>query len=100
MSSKTLPNGQSSNLLGILLVMKSEWENLDGTLRKTFTFSDFREALSFVNKVGKLAEEFNHHPDICIKNYNKVSISTTTHDAENKLTDRDYQITKAIDELL
>ena len=80
--------------------MKDEWENIDNTLQRTLIFSDFQEALSFVNKVGELAEKFNHHPDICIKNYKEVSISTTTHDAGNKLTEKDYQITKAIDELL
>ena len=80
--------------------MKDEWKNIDNTLQKTLIFSNFQEALLFVNKVGELAKKFNHHPDICIKNYKEVSISTTTHDAENKLTEKDYQITKAIDELL
>ena len=80
--------------------MKDEWNNIDNTLQKTLIFSDFQEALSFVNKVGELAEKFSHHPDICIKNYKEVSISTTTHDAGNKLTEKDYQITEAIDELL
>lgn len=80
--------------------MKSEWENIDDTLQKTFVFSDFQEALLFVNKVGEIAEKLNHHPDICIKNYKEVSISTTTHDAGNRLTEKDHQITKAIDELL
>ena len=28
-------------------------------------FSDFREAQAFVNRVGELAEEQGHHPDIC-----------------------------------
>ena len=80
--------------------MRNEWRNIDNTLQKTLTFSSFQEALSFVNKVGELAEKLNHHPDICIKNYKEVSISTTTHDAKNKLTDKDYQITEAIDKLL
>ena len=79
--------------------MKSEWENIDDTLQKTFVFSDFQEALLFVNKVGEIAEKLNHHPDICIKNYKEVSISTTTHDVGNTLTEKDHQITKAIDEL-
>ncbi len=33
-------------------------------IAKTFKFPDFREALRFVNRVGELAEEQGHHPDI------------------------------------
>ncbi len=33
-------------------------------LRKTFKFPDFRKALGFVDRVGELAEEQGHHPDI------------------------------------
>jgi 4a-hydroxytetrahydrobiopterin dehydratase len=75
----------------------NNWKEVGGILEKTFTFSNFQEALSFVNKVGELAEKLNHHPDICLKKYKEVSIKTTTHDAGNKLTEKDYEITREID---
>lgn len=79
--------------------MNHDWNNTGDKLEKKFIFSDFREALLFVNKVGELAEEFDHHPDICIKNYKEVVISTTTHSEGNKVTEKDFQLTEAIDNL-
>lgn len=42
------------------------WSLIDGStkLRREFKFKNFIEAQNFVNKVGKLAEEEQHHPDI------------------------------------
>jgi 4a-hydroxytetrahydrobiopterin dehydratase len=42
------------------------WELKDGSkqLHRKFSFDDFVEALAFVNKVGAVAEEEGHHPDI------------------------------------
>ena len=43
------------------------WEVIDGHhLKKGFRFANFREALVFVNRVGELAEEQGHHPDVCL----------------------------------
>jgi 4a-hydroxytetrahydrobiopterin dehydratase len=77
----------------------SGWKEVRGRLEKSFDFADFAEALAFVNKVGELAERLDHHPDICIKNYKYVSVSTTTHD-EGGLTDRDRKLASEIDHLL
>ena len=79
--------------------MNNNWNKKGDKLEKKFVFSDFREALSFVNKVGELAERLDHHPDICIKNYKEVVISTTTHSAGNKVTEKDRELSKAIDKL-
>ena len=83
----------------ILLTMNYEWKNTGDKLEKKFIFSDFKEALLFVNRVGELAEQFDHHPDICLKNYKEVVISTTTHSAGNKVTEKDIELSKAIDKL-
>ena len=80
--------------------MVNDWNNTGDKLEKKFIFSDFREALSFVNKVVELAEELDHHPDILIKNYKEVIVSTTTHDAGNKVTEKDMELSKAIDKLI
>ena len=73
------------------------WIETGNALQKTFHFSDFKEALMFVNKVGEIAENLQHHPDICIKDYRKVSISSTTHEKANSITNKDREIVKAID---
>ena len=48
-------------------------------LEKEYRFKNFKEALAFVNKVGALAEEEGHHPDMQLFGWNKVKLSLTTH---------------------
>lgn len=76
--------------------MKKDWIESNNTLHKTFEFADFRASLAFVNRIGRIAELLQHHPDIAIS-YNKVSISTTTHDAGNAITAKDRELVEAID---
>jgi 4a-hydroxytetrahydrobiopterin dehydratase len=47
-------------------------------LEKSFKFKDFAEALAFTNKVGEIAEEQGHHPDI-LTEWGKVTVSWWTH---------------------
>ena len=48
-------------------------------IEKGFKFKDFKEALSFVDKVGALAELEGHHPDVFLHGWNKVLITLSTH---------------------
>jgi len=66
------------------------WSEVDKALERTFTFDDFRGALAFVNRVGKLAEAEDHHPDIAI-HYNRVTLRWWTHTAGG-ITDRDREL--------
>lgn len=75
-----------------------KWNENNKKIEKTFTFSNFVEALEFVNRVGELAEKHNHHPDILLHSYKKVSISLTTH-SENKVTAKDYNLAEEIDQI-
>lgn len=72
-------------------------DDVGKTIEKEFTFPDFKEALLFVNKVGEMAEEVQHHPDIMLS-YGKVRISLTTHDVDG-LTTKDFDLAKKIDEI-
>ena len=55
------------------------WEVVnEHQLEKEFNFKNFKEALTFTNKVGELAEEVNHHPDIYLS-WGKVKIVLYTH---------------------
>jgi 4a-hydroxytetrahydrobiopterin dehydratase len=66
-------------------------------IRRNITFANFREALEFVNQVGKCAEDANHHPDIDIR-YNKVKLVLTTHD-KNGLTGKDFALAQKINRI-
>jgi 4a-hydroxytetrahydrobiopterin dehydratase len=66
-------------------------------ITKTFTFPDFHGALKFVNRVGELAEEQGHHPDILLA-WGKVDITTWTHKI-NGLTESDFVLAAKIDKL-
>ena len=79
--------------------MTTDWIEANGALKKKFRFSDFKAALVFVNRVGEIAETTQHHPDIDIR-YNEVSLTTTTHDAGNVVTDKDRELARAIDTML
>ena len=55
------------------------WELIDNIkIQKEFKFKGFKQSLDFVNKVGSLAEQEQHHPNITII-YNKVRITLSTH---------------------
>jgi len=71
------------------------WQERDQSLVKEFSFPDFKTALTFVNKVGELAEAANHHPDINLS-WGKVLISLSTHD-EGGITEKDRRLAKDID---
>ena len=68
----------------------------DGAMRAEFTFADFAEAFAFMTRVGLLAQEQGHHPDMAIS-WNAVTITITTHDAGNTITEKDRKLAAAID---
>ncbi|GIV58300.1 MAG: 4a-hydroxytetrahydrobiopterin dehydratase [Bacteroidetes bacterium] len=72
------------------------WRHEDDALRKTFTFSDFREAFSFLVRVAFEAEAQAHHPEIA-NVYNRVTLALTTHDAGNRVTARDVRLARSIE---
>lgn len=77
-----------------------EWKELDNRLVRNFSFDNFQQALAFVNLVGVVAEDQKHHPDIKMYDYRFVEISTTTHDANYNITEKDRELVKAIDALI
>jgi len=74
------------------------WEVVDEHhLRRSFRFRNFREALDFVNRVGELAEEQNHHPDICF-GWGRAEITVFTHKIDG-LTESDFVFAAKVDRL-
>ena len=64
-------------------------------LEKEYRFKDFAEALAFVNRLGAVAEQEGHHPDIFLS-WGKVKVTTWSHDA-NAITARDLKLAAKID---
>ena len=75
------------------------WIEENNKLVKHFSFKDFISAFSFLSKVALISEKLDHHPEI-INVYNNVTIKLSTHDIGNKVSKKDYDLAKAIDELL
>lgn len=74
------------------------WEVvLEHHLKKNYGFSNFAEALKFVNRVGELAEEQGHHPDICF-GWGKAEVTIWTHKIDG-LTESDFILAAKIDKL-
>jgi 4a-hydroxytetrahydrobiopterin dehydratase len=67
-------------------------------LVRAYKVPDFNSALAFVNKVGAIAEEQGHHPDILL-GWGKVEITISTH-AVDGLTESDFVLAAKIDRVL
>jgi 4a-hydroxytetrahydrobiopterin dehydratase len=75
-----------------------EWQREGDEIVRELTFDDFAAAMAFVNRVAQVAEEQNHHPDILVHGWNKVRLSLTNH-AAGGITDADFEMAAAIDQL-
>ena len=76
-----------------------DWKEDNKTLEKEFKFRDFTDAFGFMTKVALIAEKMDHHPT-WTNTYNTVKISLSTHDAGNKVTEKDHKLARAIDDLM
>jgi 4a-hydroxytetrahydrobiopterin dehydratase len=75
-----------------------DWERDGGTIRRTVELAGFRAAIGLVNAVADAAEQANHHPDISVHRYRRVTFTLTTH-AAGAITRRDIELAARIDEL-
>lgn len=78
--------------------LNKDWKVINKKqIERTFKFKNFQGALDFTNKVGTLAENEGHHPDICLS-WGKVIITLWTHKIEG-LHENDFILAAKIDEL-
>ncbi len=73
------------------------WRFEENKIKKLFTFVNFRQTLNFVNKVGEIAENEGHHPDLYVS-YGHCEVILWTH-AINGLSENDFILAAKIDEL-
>ncbi len=79
------------------LKMTRGWKLETKHLTRKFKFKDFKEALKFVNDIGKIAEKEGHHPDIAL-GWGYVSIKLTTHSI-NGLSENDFILAAKINKI-
>lgn len=74
-----------------------DWKLAGKAIERTFHFKSYMHAIEFINRVARVAEEEEHHPDI-YNSWRTVRLSLTTHD-EGGLTEWDFDLAKKIDGL-
>lgn len=91
-----VPPLKGTELADLHRELGNDWRVIDDHhLEKEFTFPDFAQALAFTNRVGALAEQQAHHPDICI-GWGRARITIWTHKADG-LTRADFVLAAKID---
>ena len=75
------------------------WSVIDDRLVKSFNFDSFREAVTAVMRISFEVDEINHHPDILIS-YSTVELRLCTHDAGDKITDKDLRLAALIEKVV
>jgi len=74
------------------------WEREADAIRRTVVCADFRAAIALVDAVADAAEAADHHPDILVHRYRRVTFTLTTH-AAKAITRRDSELAGEIDRL-
>ena len=72
----------------------SDWRRLFETLRTRYVTKSFATGLELVNRIGALAEEANHHPDVDLR-YPTVAVTLWSHDVGG-VTSRDVDLARRI----
>jgi len=77
----------------IIILMQVEERD---AIKKTFTFTDFNQAWSFMSRSALVAEKMDHHPE-WFNVYNTVEVTLTTHDCHG-LSAKDVEMAEKMDE--
>jgi len=77
--------------------VSAAWQIEGDEIVKVVKFADFAAALAYINSVGAVAEELNHHPDIDLR-YDSVTLRCSTHYLGG-ITENDFALAARIDQL-
>ena len=89
-----LPDSEIQAFLGSL----PDWRYSGEAFSASYRFADFKRAFAAISQIAIECELQGHHPQIDWT-YNRVSFSLTTHDAGNRVTERDLKLARAIDRI-
>lgn len=90
-----VPRLEGAALESLLRELGNDWRLASGHLEKTYPFPDFAQALAFANRVGAIAEEEGHHPDLHVS-WGKVRVEIWTH-AIDGLSRSDFVLAAKVD---
>lgn len=79
--------------------LSDNWKEKDNKLILHYECEDFVTCVDYLTRIAGIAEEQDHHPNICIKDYNNLEIEVYTH-AEDALTPKDWNLAQEIDAML
>jgi len=76
------------------------WELVDGTaIRKTVVCKNFLDAVALISRIAPVAEAEDHHPDLHLTRYKRLTIELSTH-AIGGLSENDFILAAKIDQFL
>ncbi len=70
-----------------------------GSLAREMTFKSFARAMAFLNRLAELAEAEGHHPDFCLRQWNRVEVTVRTH-AIGGLSRNDFILAAKLERLV
>ena len=94
-----LDSKNSASSLLQLQHINPDWRIDQNGLKTTWVFKNFEQAVEFMNRVAAVAQAMDHHPEWS-NVYNRVSVKLTTHDAGNRVTEKDIVLARAIEKLV
>ena len=74
------------------------WTFAEDKLSREYRFSNFTEAMGYITEMAFACEKANHHPEL-FNVYSKVEIELTTHDAGNKVTQKDVDLAAELEKI-
>ncbi|MBI4345954.1 MAG: 4a-hydroxytetrahydrobiopterin dehydratase [Elusimicrobia bacterium] len=88
-----------AHLAQTMLQRVKGWTLAEGKrLRQDLVMKDFAEAVRFIGEIARVADAEDHHPDLHLTGYRKLTIELTTH-AVGGLTENDFILAAKIDTL-
>lgn len=78
--------------------LAGDWEQEGQRLRLSVELDDFMLCVDMINRIAAVAEEKDHHPNICLKDYKRLEIEIYTH-SEDSLTQKDVDLAQALEVL-
>jgi 4a-hydroxytetrahydrobiopterin dehydratase len=94
---RDVPPLQGDDLRSLLERLGNGWQAIDGHhLWKEYAFKNFRQALAFTNRIGEIAEEQGHHPDIEL-GWGRVGVKIFTHNIDG-LSESDFVLAAKFEE--
>jgi 4a-hydroxytetrahydrobiopterin dehydratase len=76
----------------------TQWRRDGDELVRNLELDDFEAAMAKANAVAAIAQQLDHHPDILVHGWNKLTLRVSTH-SEGGITQRDLDLARGVDAL-